>query len=146
MHNGDFMKRKTWADSVLQARGWVIGSVAVLLLLSAGGLALLAQQAREEANVVTVLLALYLASWSYVLGLVGLFLSLAWWLVSWRRVRLTRTAMSRYSHVEPRRRDLEKPEMERTQFLQQGVAYAVPSRSSRQSDDRNKASTSARVA
>jgi hypothetical protein len=141
------MKRKIWANQVLPTWGWVSGSAAVLLLLCAGGLTLLAQQAQEQTNVVTGLLALYLASWSYVLGLVGLFLSVAWWLVNWRRVRLTRTTTSRYSPAEPRRRHLERPEMEGPQFPQQDVAPAVPSRLSGQSDDRSKAaSPSSRVA
>jgi hypothetical protein len=144
MNSGDVMKRKTWANRVLQTRGWIIGSAAVLLLLSAGGLMLLAQHAREQANVVTALLALHLASWSYVLGIVCLVLLPVLELIGWFRVR--RAARIRYSSVEPRRRDLEKLKMESTQLLQQGVASVVPSRSSRQSDERNKATSSTKVA
>jgi hypothetical protein len=146
MNNGDVMKRKTWANRVLQARGWVIGSAAVLLLLSAGGLTLLAQHAREQGNVVTVLLALHLAAWSYVLGIVGLVLLPVLELIAWLRMSVKPESMRRYSPVEPGRRDLEKPVMEGPQFLQQGVASVVPSRLSRQSDDRNKATSSTKAA
>jgi hypothetical protein len=138
------MKRKTWANRVLETRRWVIGSAAVLLLLSAGGLTLLAQHAREQTNVVTVLLALHLASWSYVLGIAGLALVPVLELIGWYRAK--RAAMSRYSPVGPGRRNFEKPEMEGTQFPQQGVASVVLSRSSRQSDDRNKVTSSTKVA
>ncbi|MGH7230219.1 MAG: hypothetical protein ACREJU_02530 [Nitrospiraceae bacterium] len=123
---------------------WVIGSVSLLLLFSAGGLALFARQGVGPATVATKLLALYLASWSYVLGLVGLFLSLAWWLVSRRRVRPTRVALNRYSPAEPRR--LEEPEPEGLQFFEHDPAPVVASRLSGQSNDRNKAISSTRVA
>jgi hypothetical protein len=140
------MKRKTSAKRVLKVRRWAIGSAVVLLLLSAGGFTLLAQHAREQADVVTVLLALHLASWSYVLGLVGLFFSLAWWLVSRRRVRLIRAAMSRYSLAEPRRRHRAKPEPEHSHFLPQGVAPVAPSRSSMEIEDKDQSHSSTRVA
>lgn len=93
------MKRKTWVNRMLQERGWVLGS-AVVLLLSSGGLALLAQQTR--ANVVTLLLTLYLASWSYVLGIVGLVLLPVLELIGWLRVHMKQAAMSRYAPAEPR--------------------------------------------
>ncbi|WP_447983852.1 hypothetical protein [Nitrospira sp. Nam74] len=137
------MKRKTFANSVLQTRGWMIGSAAVLLLLSAGGLMLLAQHAREQGNVVMVLLALHLASWSYVLGIVGLVLIPVLEFTAWFHAK--RAAMSRYSSIELRHRDLEKPEME-SPPLHLDRDSVVPSRLSRHSADRNKAKSSIKVA
>jgi hypothetical protein len=141
------MKRNTSTKRVLEARRWAIGSaVVLLLLLSAGGLALLAQQAREQANVVTVLLALYLASWSYVLGIVGLVLLPVLELIGWFRVRMKRAAMSRYSPAEPRSRRLEKPALRDPQYPQRGMASTVPSRSSGASADGNETNSLTRVA
>lgn len=130
---------------MFQGMGWIIGSVSMLFIISAG-LELFAQQALRQASVATLLLALYLASWTYVLGLVGLVFLSVWWLVGWRRLRAKPAAMSRYAPAEPRARRPEKPELESPQSLQQGVAPVVPSRSSRESDDRNKATSPSRVA
>lgn len=144
MNSGDVMKRKMWVTRALRTRGWIIGSAAVLLLLSAGGLTLLAQHALEQGNVASVLLALHLASWSYVLGIVGLVLVPVLELIE--RFRVKRAAMSRYSPAEPRRRDFEQPEMEGTPSLQRDVVSVALSRLSRQSDDRHKATSSTKVA
>ena len=140
------MTGKTRGNGEFQRMGWVVGSVSLLLLISAGGLELFAQQTLGQTSVATILLTLFLAFWSYVLGLVGLLFLSVRWLVSWRRVRVKRGAMSRYAPVEPRSRYLEKPELGDLQFIQQGVAPVVPSRSSRESDDRNKATSPSRVA
>ena len=140
------MKSKTLANRVLQSREWIIGSAVALLLISAGGLALLAQHAPEQANVATLLLAIYLGFWSYVLGLIGLFLSLAWWLVSRRRLWVTQSAMSRYSPAEPRRRHLVTPEPEHSHFLQQEVAPVASSRSSMEVEDKDQSNSRTRVA
>jgi hypothetical protein len=138
--------KKTWENQMLQVRGRVIESTVVLLLLSAGGLTLLAQHAREQADVLTGLLALHLASWSYVLGIVGLVLLAAWWLVEWLRAQVEQPIRSRYSLAESRRRRHEGPEIEGRQFIQHDVAPAVPSRLARQSEDRNEATRSTKVA
>ena len=126
---------------MFQGMGWVAGITSLLLLISAGGLELFAQQTLGQTSVATILLTLFLAFWSYVLGIVGLVLSVVWWL----HVRGKRAAMSGYASAEPRSRRLEKPELE-AQFLEHGVAPVVPSRSSRESDDRNKAASPSRVA
>lgn len=143
MKRGDVMKSKTFANGVLQTRGWIIGSAAVLLLLSAGGLTLLAQHAREQGNVAMVLLALHLASWSYVLGIVGLVLIPVLEFMGWFHAK--RAAMSRYSSVELRHRDLKKPEMEGPP-LHLDRDSVVPSGLSRHSAGRNKAKSSTKVA
>lgn len=146
MNSGDVMKHKIAVNRVLQAKGLILGSAAVLLLLSAGGLTLLAQHAREEANVVVMLLALHLASWSYILGIAGLALVPALELIGWLRLPVKPESMSRNSSVGPRRRDFTNPEMEGPQFFQQDMAPVVSSRLSKQSDDRSKTANSARVA
>jgi len=140
------MTSKTRENGVFKGMGWVVGSVSLLLLISAGGLELFARQAYEQVSVATLLLALFLAFWSYVLGILGLLFLSVRRLISWRRVRVTRGAMNRYAPAELRSRYLEKPEPEGPQFLQQGMAPAVPSRSSRENDDRSKVASPTRVA
>jgi len=132
------MTSKTRATSTFQRAAWVV--VSLLLLISAG-LPLFARQALGQVSVATILLALYLATWSYLLGLVGLLFLSVRCLVNWRRVRLTRTTMS------PRSEGLEEPEPEGSQFLEHdGVSPIVPSRLSRHSNDLNKGTSSTRVA
>ena len=140
------MNSKTRENSVFQGMGWVAGITSLLLLISAGGLELFAQQTLGQVSVATLLLTLFLAFWSYVLGLVGLLFLSVRWLVSWRRVQVRRAGMNRYSPAEPRSRRLEQPELGSPQFLQQGMATVVPTRSSTESVDRNKATSPSRVA
>ena len=137
------MTSKTRATSTFQRAGWVV--VSLLLLISAG-LPLFARQALGQVSVATIILALYLASWSYVLGLVGLLFLSVRWLVNWWRLRVKPAAMSRYSPAESRSRRLEKLELGDHQFIEKGMAPVVPSRSSRHSNDLNKGTSSTRVA
>ena len=140
------MTGKTRGNGEFQRMGWVVGSVSLLLLISAGGLELFAQQTLGQTSVATILLTLFLAFWSYVLGLVGLLFLSVRWLVSWRRGQVRRAGMNRYSPAEPMSRRLEQPELENPQSLQQGMAPAVPTRSSTESDNRIKATSPSRVA
>jgi len=140
------MTRKAPGNVGFQRSRWVVGSISLLLLISAVALTLFTQHALGQASAATILLALYLAAWSYVLGLLGLVLLSVWWLVGWRRMGVTRAAMSRYSPAEPRSRRLDKPQLEDPQFPHQGVAPVVPSRSSSDREDRNKATSPSRVA
>lgn len=136
------MNNKTRENGEFQRTGWVVGSASLLFLLSAG-LELFAQQTLMHNSMATVILALYLAFWSYVLGL-GVLLVLAMWcLVQWRRVGVNRAAISSDSSAGPRSQHLETPEL---RDLQQGVAAVVPSRSSRVSDDGNERNNQTRVA
>lgn len=145
MTSGDLMNSKTRKNGAFQRMGWGVGSASLLLLISAG-LELFVRQTLGHNSVATVLLALSLAFWSYVLGLgVLLFLAVRW-LVEWRRVRVKRAAMSSYSSAGPRSWHLEQPELRDPQYLQQGVAPVVPSRSSRDSDDGNETNSRTRVA
>jgi hypothetical protein len=145
MISGDLMNSKTRENGEFQRTGWIVGSASLLLLISAG-LELFVQQTLGHNSVATVILALFLALWSYVLGL-GVFLVLAMWcLVEWRRVRVKRAAMNSVASAGPRSWHLEKPELRDPQYLQQGVAPVVPSRSSRDSDDGNATTNRTRVA
>ena len=139
------MTNKSPGDVGFQRSRWVVGSISLLLLISAG-LALFAQYALGQASVATILLALYLASLLYVVGLAGLVVLTVWWLMNRRRVPVTQAAMSRYSPAEPRSRGLDKPQLEDPQFPQQSVAPVVPSLLPSDRDDRNKATTPSRVA
>ena len=115
MTSGDHMKSKTREHGEFKWTGWVVGGASMLLLLSAG-LELFVQQTLGDHSVASVILALYLAFWSDVLGL-GILLFLAvWWLVEWRRVSVKRTAMSGDASAGPRNQQLEKPELRKPQF------------------------------
>ena len=145
MISGDLMNSKTRKNGAFQRTGWVVGSACLLLLISAG-LELFVQQTLGHNSVATVILVLLLALWSYVLGLGMLLVLAVWCLVAWRRVPVKRAAMSSDSSAGPRSRHLETPELRDPQYLQQGVAPVVPSRSSRESDDGNETTNRTRVA
>jgi hypothetical protein len=134
---------------MFQGMEWATGSVSVLLILSAG-LTLLAQQTlgkdNSEVSAAALLLALYLGSWLFVLGIVGLVLLSVWWLVGWQHVRATRAAVSRYSPAELMRRHLEKPEQEDSLSFRQSVVPVVPSRSPKGSVDENEPNSLTKVA
>jgi hypothetical protein len=117
--SGDLMNSKTRGNGALQRTRWGVGSASLLLLISAG-LELFVQQTLGHNSVATVLLALSLAFWSYVLGL-GILLSLAmWWLVEWRRVRVKRAAMSSDTSAGSRSRQLDKPDLRDPQYNSTG--------------------------
>ncbi len=145
MTRGELMNSKTHGNAVFQGIGWVVGSASLLLLISAG-LELFVQQTLGHNSVATVILALYLAFWSYVLGLGVLLILSVRWLVEWRRVRMKPVAMSRYAPAEPRSRHLEKTELEAHQYLEHGVATGVPIRSTRAGDNENETNSLTRVA
>jgi hypothetical protein len=143
------MNRKTKRSGV-RVMGWVVSSISLVLVLSAGALELFAQQGLQRDDMTTVLLTVYVASWLYVFGIAGLaLLSVGWialWLAGWLRMRVKQPAESRYFPAGPRLRPREKPEAERPQFLQDSAAPLVGNRSSRESDDLNNVTSSTRVA
>jgi len=135
------MTRNVFERIVSQRAGAVLGSLSFLLVLGATGLELLTQQSLGQANMMTILFALYLATWSYALGVVGSILLVIWglarWLSAWavgaaaNREMAARPALSRHetgSHAYP------------------GQALRRESGSSGHSDGRNEASRSMRVA
>ena len=122
------MNTQTQEDGGIQRIGWLAGTVGTLLLTSAG-LELLAHQMFGQTDVDTLLWALYLGFWTYVLSIVGFLILSIRWLMDWRLVRANRVAMNRLFPTESKRRHLEKLEQEHPQFLQEGVASVTPSRS-----------------
>ena len=110
------MYRKTRGNGVFQGMGWMIGSVSMLFLISVG-LEVFVRQAFRQASIATILLALSLASWSYVLGLVGLIFLTVWWLLKWRSVRIERAVMREHPPAEPSCRPVENPVLADPQFF-----------------------------
>ena len=88
--------------------GWVVG--AGLLLLLSADLELFVQQTLGHYSVATVILAHYLAVWSYALGLGVLLFFAVWWLAEWGHARVKQAAMSRDASAGQRSQYLEKPE------------------------------------
>jgi len=115
---GDRMNRKTRGHGLFQGMGWMIGTVSLLFLISAG-LELFVRQMFRQASVATILLALSLARWSYVLGSGGLIFLTVWWLLKWRSLRIQRAVMREYPPTEPGRRPVENPVLADPQFLGQ---------------------------
>ena len=139
------MNSKTRANGEFQWTGWVVGGAGLLLLLSAG-LELFVHHTFGRHSVATVLLALSLAVWSYVLGLGVLLVFAVWWLVEWRCVWVKRAARNSDASAGSRSRRPENLEFRAPQYPQQGMAPVVPSRSSRESEDGNKTNNRTRVA
>jgi len=73
----------SWWNCVLNEVGWEIGTVIGLLLLSVV-LALLGSNLALDADFAGTMRALYLAAWSYILGLVGVVAIMVWTLVRTR--------------------------------------------------------------
>ena len=90
------MKSKIQEDTDLQHTLWPIGIVGGLLLSSLG-LELLAHQVFGQIDLGTLLWALYLSFWSFVLGTAGfLLLALRWWL----DLRMSPVAMNQLFSTE----------------------------------------------
>jgi len=88
--------------------GWPTAIVGGLLLISLG-LELLARQVFGQTDVGTLLWALYLGFWGFVLSTTGLLLLVIRWLILWQRARADRVAMHRETSREPNSRRTEKP-------------------------------------
>ena len=71
---GDVMKSK-----VGRVRVWAAGIAGLFLLISVG-LEVYVEQALGQASPITLLLTLYVASWAFVVGMVGLVVLSGWWL------------------------------------------------------------------
>jgi hypothetical protein len=114
--DGDLMNRKTRENGLFQGMGWMIGTVSLLFLISAG-LELFVRQTFRQASVATILLALSLARWFYVLGSGGLIFLTVWWLLKWRSLRIQRAVMREQPPAEPSLRPVENPVLADPQFL-----------------------------
>lgn len=110
--------------------GWLAGTVGLLLLISAG-LELLAHQVFGQTDVDTLLWALSLGFWTYVLGFAGFLILSVRWLVDWWRVGASRKAMNQSSITESKRGRFDERELENLpHILEQGVFATTPGRSS----------------
>jgi len=115
---------------------WAVAGVSLLLLIIAGELALFAQRALGPDDWTAALLAFYLASWSYVVGMAILAILLLWELIGWLCMHMKQAVMSRISAAEPRHRPFEKSALRDPQYSQWGMAPpTAPSRSSGESDN-----------
>ena len=92
----------------IQHIGWPTGIIGGLLLVSLG-LELLARQVFGQTDVGTLLWALYLGFWGFVLSTAGLLLLVTRWLILWRRARVDRVAMHREAFSEPNNCRTEEP-------------------------------------
>ena len=89
--DGDCMTTKTQRDARTREIGWLAGMVGGLLLIGLG-LELLAHQTFGQTDMATFLLAVYLAVWFSVLGIVGFVILAITWLISWWRLPSNRIA------------------------------------------------------
>ena len=64
-------------------------SIPLIFLLGAAGFVIFAHVAEARDAAPIALLGLYLATWSYVLGVAGVALLLGWWLWKWLHMRTT---------------------------------------------------------
>jgi hypothetical protein len=85
------MNTRIQRDTPSRGIGWLAGTVGGLLLISLG-LELLAHQTFGQTDVATFLLAVYLAFWFSVFGIVGFVVLAIAWLVTPRRRRANRVA------------------------------------------------------
>ncbi len=97
--------------------GWFTGLVGGVLITSTG-LELLAHQMFGQTDVATLLWALYLGFWTYVLSIVGFLILSLRWFMDWRRVRTNRAVMEQLSPAGSKRRHVENLEQEHPQYLQ----------------------------
>jgi hypothetical protein len=139
------MNSKTRENGEFQWTVWIVGGASPLLLISAG-LELFVQRTLGHSTLAIVILDLFLAFWSYVMGLGLLLFLLVWCLVRWRRVQLTRAAMSRYTPAEPGSQSLEKPGQEAHQYHEPMVATGVPIRSTGAGENENERHSLTRAA
>jgi hypothetical protein len=101
------------------------------LLLISAGLELLAHQVFGQTDVYTLLWALSLGFWTYVLGFAGFLLLSVLWLVDWWRVGASRMSMNQLPITESKRRRLKESKLENPpQILEQDKASVLPGRSS----------------
>jgi|SRR6185437_11832665 len=130
----------------MQRIWWLTGIVGGLLLISLG-LELLARQVFGQTDVGTLLWALYLGFWSFVLGTTGFLLLAAQWLIEWRHLRAGPVAMNQLSFVESKSSHFEKPELEAVfSILRQSLTSVVHGRPSLECHDRNEAGDKTKVA
>ena len=113
--------------------GWPAGAVGLLLLISAG-LELLAHQVFGQTDIDTLLWALSLGFWTYILGFSGFLILSIQWFVGRRRVGSIRMAMNQSSCTQPKRRGFEEHELKGPSHI---LEQDDPGRSSWSGNDEN---------
>lgn len=133
-------------DGRTQHIEWPTGIVGGLLFISLG-LELLAHQVFGQTDVGTLLWALYLGFWTFVLGATGfLILAVQWW-VEQRQARTRPTAMNRLSSTESTSSRFEKSELEASfSILQQSMTSVASGRPPWECHDQNEAGDQTKVA
>ncbi|MDF0673548.1 MAG: hypothetical protein P0120_04270 [Nitrospira sp.] len=131
------MSTKIRGDQRIQHIGWPAGIVGGLLLISLG-LELLAHQVFGQTDVGTLLWALYLGFWTFVLGITGFLLLSVLWLIEWRHARTSPVAMNRLSSTESTSSRFEKTQSEAPfPILQQSRTSVASGRPSLECHDQN---------
>jgi hypothetical protein len=140
------MNTKIQENARIQDFGWPAGIVGGLLFISLG-LQLLAHQVFGQTDVDTLLWALSLGFWSFVLGTTGFLLLAVRWLVEWRRFRVNPVTMNRLSSTESKSSHFEKPELEALfPTLQRSVTSVAHGRRSLKGHERNEPDDRIKVA
>ncbi|MCS6304259.1 MAG: hypothetical protein H8K07_11425 [Nitrospira sp.] len=140
------MNTKIRGDRRIQHIGWPTGIVGGLLLVSFG-LELLARQVFGQTDVATLLWALYVGFWTFVLGTTGFLLLATQWVIEWRHLRAGPAAMNQLFSVESKSSRFEKPELEAVfPIRQQSMTSVIHGRSSLEGHDRNEVGDRTKVA
>ena len=140
------MNTKIQENARIQDFGWPAGIVGGLLFISLG-LQLLAHQVFGQTDVDTLLWALSLGFWSFVLGTTGFLLLAVRWLVEWRRFRVNPVTMNRLSSTESKSSHIEKPELEALfPTLQRSMTSVAHGRRSLKGHERNETDDRIKVA
>jgi hypothetical protein len=87
------MQIRTQGEGGIQGIEWVAGTVGALLFISTG-LELVAHQVFGQTDVDTLIWALYVGFWTYVLSIISFIILSVQWLADWRRVRVNRALQS----------------------------------------------------
>src|SRR5688572_15537332 len=122
------MKNGTHTKSVLNGTGWIVVSAGTFLLISAG-LEFFVRQTVEQTSFPTILELLYLAFWSYVVGVVILIIAPVWLFISWLLARGNHYAMNKRARVAPRSRREDGSALQHPGTWEDETPVALPERS-----------------
>jgi hypothetical protein len=100
------MYKRSHANNMFKATAWIIGIAGAFLLVSAG-LEYFVRQTVDQTSFPTILELLYVAFWSYAVGVVLLIVAPVWLFISWMRAWVKEYAVSTRTRVEAKGRRLE---------------------------------------